>query len=84
MHIYRSSSFIPSSLFVFCHFHFCEKWKYWILGLLLWEEDDGGDTQATQLVGKCPQPHHYYGLDCYVCLYVVQQHLQVDGPKTYL
>ena len=32
----------------------------------MWEKGDGGDTQATQLVGKCPQPHHYYGLDCYV------------------
>ena len=52
------------------------------MGLLLWEEDDGGDTQATQLVVKCPQPHNYYGLDRFVCLYVARQHLQVDGPKT--
>ena len=51
-----------------------------MLGLPLWEGD--GDSQATQLVGKCPQLHHYYGLYCYVCLHVARQHVQVDGPKT--
>ena len=23
----------------------------------MWEKDDGGDIEASQLVGKCPQPH---------------------------
>ena len=32
----------------------------------MWEEDDSGDIEASQLVGKCPQLHHYYGLNCYV------------------
>ena len=32
----------------------------------MWEGDDGGDIEASQLVGKCPQPHHYYALNCYV------------------